>query len=341
MTKPKYLVGLGFRDIEMFHLALLAKQAWRILQQPGSLSARILKSVYFQNKQFLDADLGSSPSRIWRSILEGRDCLNKGLIRRIGNGESTDLWNMNWLPMSGYPRPIKTEQANHLRWVSKIINQSEARWDTEKIQQLFTPADAEAILSIPLSTRNQSDFWAWHHEKKGIFTVRSAYRMLVSMREQTNQYEDGIAGRSDTNKVEKEWTTLWGLLLPSKLKIFLWRLARQSLPTGDVLHHRNMALQALCALCGDHDSWKHSLLECNMAKCVWALEKEDITEHICQIQETKAKNWLLDIIESLPHEGVIRVVVSLWAIWYARRKAIYENIFQSPLSTHCFISKFI
>jgi len=31
----------------------------------------------------------------------------------------------------------------------------------------------------------------------------------------------------------------------------------------------------------------------------------------------------------------------MWAIWYARRKAIHEGIFQSPLSTHNFVEHFI
>jgi len=31
----------------------------------------------------------------------------------------------------------------------------------------------------------------------------------------------------------------------------------------------------------------------------------------------------------------------MWAVWHAKRKAVYENIFQSPLSTHCFVDRFM
>jgi hypothetical protein len=35
------------------------------------------------------------------------------------------------------------------------------------------------------------------------------------------------------------------------------------------------------------------------------------------------------------------MVVSLWAIWTPQRKAIHEDIFQSPISTHGFIMSYI
>jgi hypothetical protein len=89
MTQPKYMGWLGFRDIELFNLALLARQAWRILQEPSALSARVLKAVYFPATDLLSAQLGSHPSQVWRAIIEGRDTLKLGLIRRIGDGTTT------------------------------------------------------------------------------------------------------------------------------------------------------------------------------------------------------------------------------------------------------------
>ena len=106
MTKPKHLGGLGFRDLEIFNLALLSKQAWRMLQNPTSLSARILKGVYFPDVSLFEVSLGNHPSQIWRAILDGRDIMVQGLVRRIGNGETTDIWHDNWLPRKHMKRPL-------------------------------------------------------------------------------------------------------------------------------------------------------------------------------------------------------------------------------------------
>lgn len=96
-----------------------------------------------------------------------------------------------------------------------------------------------------------------------------------------------------------------------------------------------------CVLCGAKDSWKHALLDCTMARCVGSLTDESLTEHVCQNLDTNAKNWLFGLHDSLPGPHFVHLAVTLWAIWGARRKAIYENIFQSPMSTHHFIEAFL
>jgi hypothetical protein len=42
------------------------------------------------------------------------------------------------------------------------------------VVETFLPVDVQIILQIPLSLRNQEDRWAWHFEKHGFFSVRSA-----------------------------------------------------------------------------------------------------------------------------------------------------------------------
>jgi hypothetical protein len=150
MTQPKYLGGIGFRDFEMFNLALLARQAWRIMQNPESLSSRLLKAIYFPDKDFLDAALGSRPSQIWRAILDGREVLQYGLIRRIGNGENTHIWEHNWLPRDVVLRPIAAKAPNPPRRVSELINHTSMQWREDVIQNYFYDIDPQVIKNIPL-----------------------------------------------------------------------------------------------------------------------------------------------------------------------------------------------
>lgn len=58
---PKEQGGLGFRNLQEFNDSLLAKQAWRLHNNPSSLYAQVLKQRYFPNSSFLQARKGSSP----------------------------------------------------------------------------------------------------------------------------------------------------------------------------------------------------------------------------------------------------------------------------------------
>lgn len=78
LTKPKFSGGLGFKDIEDFNDALLAKPSWMIHHNPESLFARVLLGKYFHASAFLNCSSPSSASHEWRRILIGRDILRKG-----------------------------------------------------------------------------------------------------------------------------------------------------------------------------------------------------------------------------------------------------------------------
>jgi hypothetical protein len=78
-----------------------------------------------------------------------------------------------------------------------------------------------------------------------------------------------------------------------------------------------------------------------MARCVWALTEADIVEHISLSSEPSAKTWLFSMIETMKADDLTRMLVTLWAIWHAKRKAIHEEIFQSPMATIGFVNRFL
>lgn len=47
--------GMGFKEIENFIKALLAKQVWRLINNPDSLCRRVFKARFFPNCSILDA----------------------------------------------------------------------------------------------------------------------------------------------------------------------------------------------------------------------------------------------------------------------------------------------
>lgn len=98
MCVPKTKGGLGFKNLSKFNMALLAKQGWKIIMQPDSLLARVMKAKYFPKGDFMSARVGSYPSYTWRSIWGARRLLEDGIGWRIRNERNVNIWNDVWLP---------------------------------------------------------------------------------------------------------------------------------------------------------------------------------------------------------------------------------------------------
>ena len=89
--------GLGFKDLEAFNMALLAKQWWRLIQNEDSLSYKVMKAKYFLYRDPNRAKRGPKAFYLWGSLFEGKIVLEQGSIWRVGEGKKIDVWNDRWI----------------------------------------------------------------------------------------------------------------------------------------------------------------------------------------------------------------------------------------------------
>jgi hypothetical protein len=64
--------------------------------------------------------------------------------------------------------------------VFDLIDQSTAQWDGEVPRAIFVQEDVEDILQIPVR-QGMEDTVAWHFDKKGVFSVKSAYMLGIDL----------------------------------------------------------------------------------------------------------------------------------------------------------------
>ena len=58
MTMEKSLGGMGFKDPIIFNNSLLANQCCKLVMEPNALWEKVMKGIYFHNKDFFKADKG-------------------------------------------------------------------------------------------------------------------------------------------------------------------------------------------------------------------------------------------------------------------------------------------
>uniref|UniRef100_A0A0E0RI21 Uncharacterized protein n=1 Tax=Oryza rufipogon TaxID=4529 RepID=A0A0E0RI21_ORYRU len=115
-------------------------------------------------------------------------------------------------------KPLGRMTDDPVQLVADLMLQNTNQWDVEKVQRIFFPLDAAAILNMPRPRTEQDDFWAWAWDRTGIFTVRSAYRELI----QRCGLSEPATGSSTGD--EATWKALWRLRIMPKIRVFWWRV---------------------------------------------------------------------------------------------------------------------
>lgn len=122
---------------------------------------------------------------------------------------------------------------------------------------------------------------------------------------------------------------LWKAGLPLKIKIFLWQMFRNRLPTSDNVAKRQGPSNGTCTLCGNAEDANHVFFRCHLARFVWSAVREAFS----QSWNPSSGADLLNILKA--HRGSFRRVLwrcvgaLLWSLWSIRNKLTIEKKFPS------------
>lgn len=128
-----------------------------------------------------------------------------------------------WIPKEGMCRPIFTHPEIHNYTVAQLRT-SNGSWNEALVNASFLESDAKAILNIPISPLVKDDEIIWDLDPRGVFSVKSAYRLGTQL-----QFA-GAASTSNINYQEDLWKNFWKIRIPSKIKICGWRIYNDILP---------------------------------------------------------------------------------------------------------------
>lgn len=266
LSLSKKIGGIGFRDLEIFNLAMLAKQGWRLIQNLDSLAARILKDKYFREGDFLYAQLGRRPSYAWQSILKARCVLEEGLVWRVGNRDHIRIWGDKWTFSTSSHRihsPVK-DLGPDAR-VSPLIDQGSGWWNFTLIHPIFEPAEADAICAMSLSPLRGPDKLVLEWFKIWVFIFSQE---CLSFRTTAEGYDDGgkLSYHGEPGAVED----------PMGIEIFrgdqelCMEVCQNLLSTKTKLFHKNIVHDPFFPLCFyEVETSSHILRHCPSSLAVW------------------------------------------------------------------------
>ena len=130
-------------------------------------------------------------------------------------------------------------------WKSKTQNDEDTKWwKMDLVRSIFLPHEAATILKILISFRLPDDQLVWIGNKRGSFTVKSAYYIAMRMVDD-QEFGECSAVHSQTSF----WKVIWHLNIPPKIRIFAWRVCKNGLPTMLNLRSRGLNISGFCLLC--------------------------------------------------------------------------------------------
>ncbi|KAK6153378.1 hypothetical protein DH2020_013017 [Rehmannia glutinosa] len=203
--------------------------------------------------------------------------------------------------------------------VSELIDGDRRKWDEVLISRLFNPSEAKSIYSIPICSTRRGDKLVWHHSKDGKYQVKSGYKISKNLKE----CSDHTSSSSHRNR--RIWKWLWALSVPTKNKVFLWRVCHNIIPTKLALAKRGVGLNPMCQRCGlDFETMEHAFRDCSWVEFFWAASPLRIRLPTIE-RRGSLTDWIERLAERKDPDSDNMVAMLLWSVWWARNELVFKG----------------
>ena len=101
-----------------------------------------------------------------------------------------------------------------------MIDKDKRVQDLVGIENQILKEEKWAIKVIPISEKVWDDALIWPYNGQWFYTVKSGYQIL-----KWDNLEVKNVGASSSHAIDKKvWNVIWFLKVPSKIRIFLWKI---------------------------------------------------------------------------------------------------------------------
>ncbi|KAL9687678.1 hypothetical protein QQ045_032085 [Rhodiola kirilowii] len=145
--------------------------------------------------------------------------------------------------------------------------------------------------------------------------VRDVYDVLLSIRRTTTRNVRGES--SDMESKRTFWKKFWRVKVQPKVKVFMWRVYHNALPTADNLSRRGCQAGAVCRVCGKEvETVYHVILYCDWAKEMWLLllRGEENWREGCRDSGV----WVWEVVRSCALAELTTISNGAYAAWMNR-----------------------
>ncbi|KAE8813731.1 Subtilisin-like protease [Hordeum vulgare] len=112
-------------------------------------------------------------------------------------------------------RPARSDNHQFLQ-VSELIDNYTGTWNIDLVWHVFPTAEADAILNISLRSEGGEDVLAWAPEKSSLYSVKTAYRSLMTQVE-LRAREEGTVTHTPSSEQQMS-ARLWKLKVLPKVR---------------------------------------------------------------------------------------------------------------------------